>query len=477
MNFTNETPSRKHITVKKNIPFQIESSDTDSSTWYLPDDAIARFGKGNITDMVLSPDGTLLAIGSYLGLWWYDVPNRSLLTLWEAGKTITTVAFSACGEWIATGGWGAPIKIWDVKRGNCLAELARDISGYATDIVFSWDRKRLVVGGSTRHANPEKRLYCSVEVWQLPENLQDDTATAHPKREAIYVGTNPVAFSPDNRLLAFASPDGAPEPFHTNGYPVIDGRWILASNTVVVYEMATGQHLITLDGLNDVSSIDFSPSGKFLAACDWKGTTNIWEVPEKPFLETPSWDLHKVYQAVDDNGSHSISWMPENRLLTTIYAYKDDTFSVQDLENSEILYRHPKETGYYHPDFSNGARLAFESEYNVHIWDADENRPIALEHTTGIFPGSLQFSSDSKTLLAKSGYGGILSWDVTHPNDLPHIFKPLGMKPDSDEGEERYLSVDASPEGKHFVTSADEKNIRLWELGSDVPIVTFPLNS
>ena len=461
--------------MEKIVPFQIDRGDTDNYKWYLPDGTIARLGKGNVMDIVLSPDGTLLAIGSYLGLWWYDVPNRSLLTLWEVGKTITTVAFSACGEWVATGGWGVPIKIWDVKSGNCLAELARDKSGYATDIVFSSDRKRLIVGGSTNHSNPEKKRYCSVEVWQLPENLQDSTATARPEREGIYVGTNPLALSPDNRLLAFASPDGVPEPFHTNGYPVIEGRWILTSNSVVVYEMATGQHLITLDGLNDISSISFSPSGKFLAACDQKGETHVWEVPEELSLETPSWHLHKVYQEVDDNGNHCVSWTPENRLLTTVYAYRDDTFSVQDLENSEILYRHPKETGYYHPNFSNGVCLAFESEYNVHIWTAGENRPISLEHTTGIFPGSLQFSSDGKRLLAKSGYDGILSWDVTHPNDLPDIFKPLGMKPDTDEWGERYLSVDMSPEGKQFVTSGDERNIRLWELGSDAPMVTFPL--
>ena len=462
--------------MKKETPFQMDRGDTDSCTWYLPDGAIARLGKGNVMDMVLSPDGTLLAIGSYLGLWWSDVPNRSLLTLWEAGKTITTVAFSACGEWIATGGWSTSIKIWDVKSGNCLAELARDKSGYATDIVFSSDRKRLIVGGSTRNSNPEKRLYCSIEVWQLPENLQGCTATDCPEREAIYVGTNPLALSPDNRLLAFASPDGVPEPFHTNGYPVINGRWILTSNSVVVYEITTGQHLVTLDGLNDVSSISFSPSGKFLAACDWKGTTNVWEIPEQMSPETPSWHLHKVYQAVDDNGSHYISWTPENRLLTTVYAYRDDTFSVHDLENSEILYRHPKETGYYHPDFSKGVRLAYESECDGHIWVAGENRPISLEHTTGIFPRSLRFSSDGKRLFANSRYSGIFSWDVTHPDDPPCIFKPIGMKPDTDErGGERYFSIDVSPEGKHFVTSGDGSNIRLWKFGSDVPMVNFPL--
>ena len=457
------------------LPFQFDHDSADSSEWNLPDGSIARFGRGRTNDMVLSPDGSLLVIASDLGLWWYDVSNRSLLTLWEAGKTITTVAFSACGEWIAIGSWGAPIKIWSVKSGNCLAELARDKSGYATDIVFSSDRKRLIVGGSTRHSNPEKKLYCSVEVWQLPENLQDCTATICPEREAIYVGTNPLALSPDNRLLAFASPDGIPEPFHANGYPVIDGKWTLASNKVVVYEMATGQHLVTLDGLNDVSSISFSPSGKFLAACDQKDTTYAWEAPEKLSSESHSWNLHKVYQKVDDNGSHYISYTPENRLLTTMYAYGDDTFSVHDLENNEILYRHPKETGYYHPDFSNGVRLAFESGHNVHIWVTCENQPISLEHTTGIFPGSLKFSLDGKTLLAQSGYGGIFSWDVTHPNDPPHIFKPIGIKPDLDKWGERYLSVEVSPEGKHFVTSGDGSNIRLWELGYDTPLATFPL--
>ena len=49
------------------------------------------------------------------------------------------------------------------------------------------------------------------------------------------------------------------------------------------------------------------------------------------------------------------------------------------------------------------------------------------------------------------------------------------MKPGTGERQECYLSIDVSTTGKHFVTSGDERNIRLWELGSDVPIVTFPL--
>ena len=384
--------------MKKYLPFQFDHGSADSSTWHLPDGAIARFGKGNIVTMALSPDGTLLAIGSYLGLWLYDVTKSTPLALWEVETQVSAVAFSACGEWVATSSWGGPIKIWDVKSENCLVELARHESGGNSKLAFSPNCEWFVVGGATRHYNREEKLCCSVEVWHIPRSLDQNSGNVNPEREAIYVGTNPLAFSPDGRLLAFASPDGAPEPFNTNGYPVIDGRWLLDSSRVVVYEIATGENLITLDGGKDVSSISFSPCGKFLAVCDRTGITKIWKVPVQLSTEVQPWTLHKVYQEVDDNASQNISYAPENRLLATVYAYKDDTFSVHDLENSEILYQHPKETGPYNPDYSNGTRLAFESENDVHIWIEGENQLISLRHTAGVFPGSLQFSLDGKTL-------------------------------------------------------------------------------
>ncbi|RKU20475.1 hypothetical protein C6501_00125 [Candidatus Poribacteria bacterium] len=462
--------------MKKNISLQFDYDSTDSSTWHLPEGAIARLGKGNSVTMTLSPNGTLLAIGSYLGLWLYDVTKRTPLSLWEVGTQISAVAFSACGEWIATSSWGGPIKIWDVESGNCLAELPRDESGGNSELIFSPNREWFAVGGTNRSSNPEKKLYCSVEVWRLPENLQEDATSNRPTRELLYVGTNPLAFSPDGSLLAFASPDGAPEPFNTNGYPVIDGRWLLDAGQVVVYELATGKHLTTLDGGKDVSSISFSPCGKFMAICD-NGITKVWKVPALSSAEPQPWHLHKVYQEVEDKGYHNISYAPENRLLSTVYAYKDDAFSMHDLDNNEILYQHPEETGPYNIDYSHGTRLAFESENDVHIWIEGEDQLISLGHTAGFFVGPQQFSLDGKALITTDRHDGIFSWDITHSNDPPHIFKPLGMKPDSDGWGERYFCVEVSSEGKHFVTSGDESSVRLWELGADTPIASFSIQA
>ena len=40
--------------------------------WKLPEGAIARFGKGRFPEILYSPDGTRLVVGSTIGIWLYD---------------------------------------------------------------------------------------------------------------------------------------------------------------------------------------------------------------------------------------------------------------------------------------------------------------------------------------------------------------------------------------------------------------------
>ena len=444
---------------------QSENVGMDSSIWHLPDGVLTRFGQGGIRSMVLSPDGTLLVIASSLGLWWYNVSKRIPLTLWEEETSVNDIVFSACGEWLATSSWllSAPTKIWEVKNGNCLATFTDEESREVSALIFSPNRERFVV---SKHWRRKEERFSCVEIWQLPQKLQDNVS---PHLEGIYVGSNPLAFSPDNRLLAFASPDGAPEPYHEDGYPISDGGSPVTSSKVVVYELATMQHVTTLNGLTDVGSISFSPCCKFIAACNKNGTPRVWKIPDQFSTDVSPWHLPKVYQKQNEKGYHFISYTPEGMLLNTVYAFKDDTFSVFDLEREEILYKHPKETGYYHPDFSNGVRLVFESESEVHIWGKGEKHATRLGHVTGVYPNSLHFSKDGRTLLTLHRWSGIFSWDITQPNSPPRFFRPLGWQA------EQYLSVDISVEGEVFVTSADETTLRLWELGNNVPIATFSL--
>lgn len=459
-------------------PFQIDYGSKDPSTWTLPDGAITRIGRGGIQDTAFSPDGKMLTIATYLGLWWYDVQEQELITLWEKGNTVSSVAFSDCGEWIATS-WGGPIRIWEVTTGECIIEIPREERIPSTGIVFSPNREYLVVGGYSRHFNKEKKLYCCVEVWKLPKDQDEIGTTDLPKRIGLYVGTNPVAFSPDSSLLAFASPDGKPEPYNKIGYPVIEDKgWVLSSDKVVVFEIASGRHLTTLSGIEDIHRICFSPCGKQLAACGGrKGNTHVWNIPDTHTTDQQEWQLLSTYQKSNEEGWQSISYTPDNKLFSSFYHFNDDTFSVQNLEDSETLYKHTNETGSYNTNFTNGIYLAFESEYNFHYWKSDENRPVSLEHSSGVWPISLLFSIEGKTLHVNTVGRGILSYEITHPNNPPQIFRPGNLEHDPESFGERYASIELSQQGKLYATSGDEKGVRLWEYGNHTPIVSFPTDA
>ena len=456
-------------------PFQIDHGSTDPSTWILPEDAITRIGRGGIQDTAFSPNGKILTIATYLGLWWYDVQKRELITLWEKGNTVSSIAFSPCGEWIATS-WGGPIRICEVTTGECIIEIPREDRIPSTEIVFSPNREYIAVGGFSRHYNEEKQLYCCVELWKLPKNQYEIGTIDLPKRVGKYIGMHPLAISHDNRFFAFASPDGSPEPYHENGYPVTEERgWVLYSDKVVVFEIASGRHLTTLSGIEDIHKICFSPCGKQLAACGCRrGNTQIWEIPDTHRNDEQEWQLLSTYQKPNEEGWISISYSPDNKLLSTFYHFNDDTFSVQNLEDSSAIYKHPNEVGFYNTNFSNGVHLAFEGNYNFHYWKSGENRSISLEHSSGVWPTSLLFSLDGKTLYANTIGWGILSYDITHPNNPPQIFKPKNIGHDPDSFGERYSSIEMSQQGKFYATSGDEKGVRLWEYGIDTPIVSFP---
>lgn len=461
----------------KYFPFQFDYGSADPSTWILPEGAMTRIGRGGIQDTAFSPDGKLLTIATYLGLWWYDVEKWELITLWENGNTVSSVAFSACGEWIATS-YGSPIKIWEVATGECILELPREEYIPSTDIVFSPNREFLAVGGYSRYANPENKLYCCVELWKLPKNNKEIGTTDLPKLVGKYVGTNPLAISPDNCLFAFVSPDGVPEPYNKNGFSQIEERGaVLYSNKVVVYDMATNRHLSTLDGLHDIGSICFSPNRTHIAVGDLKGPTQVWEIPETFTPNNNGWKPHKTYHEPTDEGLHWISYTPENKLLSTFYDFGDDRFSVHNLETNEVLFKHRNETEFYNTDFSNGVYIAYESQYNFHYWKLDDNQPVSLEHSSGVWPGSLLFSVDGKSLFAHSYGSGILSYDLLNPNKPPLQFKPKKKIRNSESFGEWYTSVVISSDGKYLVTSGDENSVRLWELGNKTPIVSFQIKS
>ena len=64
----------------------MEINDTDITTWELPENAIARLGRGSVKDVAFSPDGECLVAATDIGLWWYELATMQPVALWETER-------------------------------------------------------------------------------------------------------------------------------------------------------------------------------------------------------------------------------------------------------------------------------------------------------------------------------------------------------------------------------------------------------
>ena len=63
------------------------AQDTAYTQLSLPEGAKARLGKGSVGEVTYSPDGSLLAVGTNIGIWLYDAKNipRTCHARWADG--------------------------------------------------------------------------------------------------------------------------------------------------------------------------------------------------------------------------------------------------------------------------------------------------------------------------------------------------------------------------------------------------------
>jgi WD40 repeat protein len=202
-------------------------------------------GKNAAQSVAFSASGTLLATGGADGsVRLYDVsdPGRPHLiaTGQRSGSAVSTVAFAPDGATLATAAADGAVQLWDVSAGGGSLTPAGPslgpVQGFATGLAFSPDGKILAAGsgGGTVH------------LWDVAEPghpVPLGTPLAGPSGHVPS-----VAFSPSGTVLAAGASDG----------------------TVWLWNMASPAHpalIAALDGpAGHVSGVAFSPSGDQVAA-------------------------------------------------------------------------------------------------------------------------------------------------------------------------------------------------------------------
>lgn len=364
----------------------------DTMQWNLPKDAIARFGKGGIRDILYSPDGSTLAVAGKIGLWLYDTSTYEAIDMIPSESTeFNCLAYSADGNFFAAGDMQGTIhllnkktgekteinahtswvnglcfnpegtilasagrdfllQLWDVKTGKHIKTL-KETKSEIQCITFSPDGNTLASGENNVirffdiHSGNEKTL-------NAHSSWVDDLSYS-PDGKSI------LSISDDNQIFLWDVNTHKKKIFDgpTEGYPTSvdfnpDGRIIASGgmdNKVHLWHGPTGEYITAFSGHTwYIVSVVFSPDGKSIASAAEDGTIRFWDVESGTLKNSLTGHTDTIYsvafypngtQLISCNGDGTLNvWNIKSRsLVRNITSEYEELNRVVFNENGDII--------------------------------------------------------------------------------------------------------------------------------------------
>ena len=400
--------------------------NADVTTWALPEGAIARLGRGIAGPLEFSPDGKYLAVGTQIGLWWYELATMKPVALWETERgMLSALKFSSDGALLATGNLDGGIKIWDVQNHRCLMEKQRmGRFDRASELVFSPDGQWLASSGGK---------YDAVYVWNIETGEQIAKFTVDEELQPGYrPGTIPLAFSPDGRILVGRTPE----------------------NTFSVWNIETGERLAHLtDHSAFVIALLFSPCDEFLISADRDGGLHKWEV-DKLTTKDPQPIITSMPEA-----TRLVQYIYSSEGILLAATASETTITVWDVERAKkiatLMY---KEMVRRFRFSQTGSQLVISGTDTIQTWnigDPAPQSPAIRDHDSVC--GSVKFSPDGQILAAGYWWSGGIHLRNVQELELQTTFRCEGLK--------TIRSIDFSPCGNKLAATSYDKTVRVWDLG------------
>lgn len=372
---------------------------------------------GHARDVVFSPAGDVLySVGKDGVVRRWRVADGHLLREFDApnGSSLS-IAISADGRYLATGGAESRVGVWDLRRNRTHAVIEVEERTMVFSVAFSPDSRTLAfacAGGG-------------IHFWDVAAR----SMTAHISK----AGSLPMAlaFSPSGETLA----------------SVGDGK------AVHLYDARTAKHKQGLESpSNSLKSVAISPDGRFLAS----------GAMEKVFV----WDLHGERDMIELLGHGSPVWsmvfFPDSRLLYT--GSYDRTTRLWDVTSGALL-----QTFQGHQDMVFGVAVSPDGQYfastghddMIIIYKRRGRQGLSRVFKHPALVHSTEFSPDGALLATACEDGVTRLWDPWDERLVESLHGHEGI----------VFSARFSPDGRYLLTAGADGQAVLWDTPSHTKVV------
>ncbi|UUM20896.1 NACHT domain-containing protein [Mycoavidus sp. SF9855] len=354
----------------------------------------------------------------------YSVTGKRALVHTYAGHgdTVNSIAFSADGQWLASGSDDCTIKLWSVLGERHLMHTYIGHQMRVKSVAFSADNQWLVSGSDDK----------SVKLWSvMGKRYRLNTYAEHKVNNITYEDIkNCIALSADGQWLASGSECGMVNLWHVSGDRSLartytghkdsvsaiafssDGQWLASGSWggVRLWHVLGDRslaHTYTVKSI--VNSIAFSSDGQWLAFGSWDRTVKLWHV----------------------SGDRS--------LVHTYIGHEAYVNCVMFSPNGQWL-----------------ASASGNDENTVKLWSVLGKRTLVntyAGHSNSV--KTLVFSADSRWLASGCYSGKINLWSIGEKGFLYHTYKDRGVGGNS---------IAFSDDGKLLISGGGDETIRIWSV-------------